>query len=453
LGDRDRSAPPARVPAGVRTRLAAAVAVQEVLGEGRSLDEALGRHLTGLQDPRDRGLVREIAYGVLRYLPRLQRIALDLLRRPFKARDRDLECLLLAGLYQLLYLRLPAHAAVSQTVGAARPLGKAWASGLLNGSLRAFQRRRQELLDAIAGDPQARYCFPAWLLERLRQAWPGHWQQVVEASNGRPPMALRVNQARVSRDDYLKILSEAGLSARPLVQGGSGVVLDRALAVDALPGFAQGLVSVQDGAAQLAAPLLAPAAGMAVLDACAAPGGKSAHLLELAPAAELTAVDVSVGRLRPLRENLARLGLAARVLAADVSDPDGAWADRHYQRILLDVPCSATGVIRRHPDIKWLRRDTDIAPLVQRQAAILDSVWQRLAPGGILAYVTCSVLPEENQQQMQAFLQRTPDARELAIDAAWGRACRHGRQVLPGDEEMDGFFFARLVREAPWMST
>jgi 16S rRNA (cytosine967-C5)-methyltransferase len=432
---------------GARPRAAAALAVQEVLGPGRALDEALEQRLAGLEDPRDRGLVQEITYGVLRFLPRLRLLAGRLLQRPMKRKDLDLECLLLAGLYQLLYLRVPAHAAVSETVAATRLLDKSWAAGLLNGVLRGFERRREELLAALESNPAARWCFPGWLLERLQRAWPDDWETLVEQCNRRPPMALRVNAARTSRGEYAGRLAAAGLAARPLAHAPQGLVLDRPVDVQALPGFGDGDVSVQDGAAQLAAPLLQPQAGQRILDACAAPGGKTAHILELAPDAEITAVDVSPQRLEPLRANLSRLGLQARVVAGDVTDPAaGPWAEGEYQRILLDVPCSATGVIRRHPDIKWLRRAVDVHRLVGVQGRILDALWPRLAPGGILVYATCSLLPEENHQQMEAFFRRTGDARELPIEARWGRPCSYGRQLLTGDDDMDGFYYARLTK-------
>ncbi len=437
---------PATAVSAARPRAVAALAVHDVLGPGRALDQALEQRLGGLSDGRDRGLAREIAYGVLRFLPRLRLLAAKLLQRPIKRRDLDLECLLLAGLYQLLYLRVPAHAAVSETVAAARLLDKPWAAGLLNGVLRGFGRRREELLAALEQESSARWCFPGWLLERLRSTWPDAWEELVEQSNRRPPMVLRVNRALTSRTEYAGRLAAAGLAARPLVHAAQGLVLDRPVEVEALPGFGDGLVSVQDGAAQLAAPLLQPEAGQRVLDACAAPGGKAAHILELAPEVKLTAVDINLERLEPLRANLARLQLDARVLAGDVADRSGAWAEGRYERILLDVPCSATGVIRRHPDIKWLRRPADIGRLTRLQARILDTLWSRLVPGGMLVYVTCSLLAEENYQQIQAFLQRTDDARELPIEAPWGRICRHGRQVLTGAAAMDGFYFARLTK-------
>lgn len=429
-------------------RAAAALAVADVLGPGRALDDALELRLAKLTDRRDLGLSREIAYGVLRFLPRLRFAAARLLQHPLKSRDLDVECLLLAGIYQLLYLRVPAHAAVAETVDAVRVLGKPWAKGLVNGVLRNFERRKSQLSEAMGRDRAARLCFPDWLYARLRRSWPEDWARVVEHSNARPPMALRVNKARLSRRMYVSQLAEAGLAVRPLPATTCGLQLDRPVAVEALPGFADGLVSIQDGAAQLAVPLLQLEPGQQVLDACAAPGGKTAQVLETEPGVALTAVDASPERLLLLRDNLTRLGLDARVLASDVTDATGSWADRRYERVLLDVPCSATGVIRRHPDIKWLRRDRDIARLAGLQSKILDAVWSQLAAGGILVYSTCSLLAEENYEQMRSFLQRTPEAQELPIEAKWGRACVHGRQILTGDGGMDGFYFARLVKTA-----
>jgi len=437
---------------GAAPRLAAALAVKDVLGAGRALDVALERRLDRLSDPRDKGLASEIAYGVLRFLPRLRALSAPLLRHPFKDRDLDVECLLLGGLYQIREMRVPSHAAVSASVAASRRLRKPWAGGLLNAVLRNFQRQRDELEAGAADDPDAVTCYPAWLREAIRQSWPEHWEQLIEAGNARPPMVLRVNAARISRKDYAARLMAAGVTARPLSPGQTALRLDRPRDVQTLPGFDDGLVSVQDGAAQLAAALLGAEPGQRVLDACAAPGGKTAHLLETTPDLALTAVDLEP-RLAPLRANLERLGLSARVLAADLTRLEGEWADRPYERILLDAPCSATGVIRRHPDIKWLRRPGDIERLAGEQARILDALWSRLAPGGILLYATCSLLAAENHVTVHQFLQRQSDAEELPIEADWGVALPHGRQLLSGEGDMDGFYYARLRKRAAGSST
>ena len=303
--------------------------------------------------------------------------------------------------------------------------------------------------------PSARWLFPEWLLTALRRDWPDDWEGIIAASNARPPMSLRVNAGRTDRRTYAGLLAAAGITARPIAETESGLILDRPVPAQTLPGFAEGLVSVQDGGAQLAAQILDVQPGQRVLDACAAPGGKTAHLLERAgPGLELVAIDAAAARLEPLRENLARLGLNARVECADAAEPRGTWVRPLFDRVLLDVPCSATGVIRRHPDIKWLRRATDLPELCTLQARILDAVWPLLAPGGRLLYVTCSLLAAENQDQIAAFLARAPDARERPIECPdgtvpWGRTRRQGRQLLPADGGSDGFYFALLEKTAP----
>lgn len=428
----------------MQARAAAAQVLARVTA-GTSLDVALPEALAGVATP-DRGLVGELCYGTLRWRPRLEALARHLLHRPLKARDADVAALLHLGLYQLEGTRVPAHAAVAETVAAAAALGKPWAKGLLNASLRRFQREREALLAAVDATPEGAYAHPRWLLEQLRAAWPEAWEAVAAANNAHPPLALRVNLARVDRASCLARLAAAGHAAAPLATGPAGLVLERPCDVATLPGFAAGELSVQDGAAQLAAPLLAPAAGERVLDACAAPGGKTAHLAELAPGATLFALDRDPARLARVGENLARTGGRANLLAADAGAPEAWWDGMPFDAVLLDAPCSATGVIRRHPDIKLLRRAADLPRLAAAQARLLAALWPLVAPGGRLLYATCSVLPEENDKQISNFLAAHGDAREDVIDADWGRACRHGRQILPGEDGMDGFYYARLVR-------
>jgi 16S rRNA (cytosine967-C5)-methyltransferase len=427
---------------GAAPRVAAARALAAILG-GRSLSEVLP---VATVPARDRALLAELVFGTCRWFHRLDFYLGHLLGRPLKPRDADVRTLLLVGLYQLTELRVPAHAAVDETVGAARGLGKAWAVGLVNGVLRGFLRQRTALEDAARGDPAAAYAHPAWLVERLQVAWPADWQAILEAANGRPPMTLRVNRLRADRAAAAQDLAAVGLRASPVPDVPSALVLEQPADVAALPGFAEGVLSVQDAGAQLAAPLLDPQPGERVLDACAAPGGKTGHLLEWCPDAEVVAVDVDPGRLARVRENLDRLGLQAQLFAGDAAQPAGPWAGVSYDRILLDVPCTATGVIRRHPDIKLLRRPTDVADLVERQSRILDAVWPLLRPGGILLYVTCSLLPDENHLQIDRFLGRRGDASALAIEAPWGHPAGAGRQTLPGEQTMDGFFYARLQK-------
>ncbi|MES9991753.1 MAG: 16S rRNA (cytosine(967)-C(5))-methyltransferase RsmB [Candidatus Thiodiazotropha sp.] len=442
------------MPAGARKlnsddpRLIAALVLQQVLA-GRSLSDLLSNYLLKLEDRRDRGLVQAICFGVMRSYLRLHYLQQRLLSKPLKARDRDIEALILVGLYQLLYLRVGDHAAVHETAGAANKLGKRWAVGLINGVLRNFLRQREGLMAGLEQQPEALHAMPGWLLRALKSQWPDAWQQRVEALNSHPPMSLRVNRQIHSPQDYLKLLQETGIEAEPILSVDSGINLLQAMDVESLPGFAQGGVSVQDGAAQLAAGLMDLQPGQQVLDACAAPGGKSCHMLESEPGIALTALDSDPERLQRVEENLTRLGLQASLELGDAANPAGSWAERCYDRVLLDVPCSATGVIRRHPDIKYLRREEDIESLTQLQAAILDAVWRLLKPGGRMLYVTCSILPRENELQLLRFLDRQGDALEDGLHVDWGESRSVGRQIAPGEGNMDGFYYARLIKRAP----
>jgi len=434
------------VKQGTKARVTAALAVHAVRDQGRSLDDALAG-LEDLDDPRDRPLVREFCYGVLRTLPRQEALAGTLLHRPLKRVDRDLEALILVGLYQLTDTRIPPHAAVAATVDAARSMGRAWAPALVNALLRRFQRERGRLPDPPGPAPEVQWLFPRWLLEQLRMAWPRHWRQIVTASNARPPMTLRVNRLKTTRAHYARQLGSAGLTARPSRDASHGLMLDRPVPTAELPGFREGLISVQDAGAQLAAELLDARPGERVLDACAAPGGKSAHILERAGGnPDLTALDIDPVRLEQVRANLDRLGLSARVVQGDATAPSGAWAQAGYHRILLDAPCSATGVIRRHPDIKWLRWESDIPALSDLQARMLDALWPLLLPGGTLLYATCSLLPAENEAQIRAFLGRREDARARPLEETWGMGRPCGRQTLPRAGGPDGFYYAVLEK-------
>lgn len=441
------------MPAGARRvtsgdpRLISALVIQQVLA-GRSLSELLPHYLDQLDDSRDRGLVQAICFGVMRHYLKLRYLQRQLLAKPLKSKDRDVEALILVGFYQLLELRVGDHAAVHETAGAANKLGKRWAVGLINGVLRNFLRQKEKLLAGLAGEAEALHAMPGWLLQALQSQWPESWRQRVEALNAHPPMSLRVNQQINSRQDYLQLLQESAIEATPIAMIESGINLALAMDVERLPGFAEGRVSVQDGAAQLAAGLMSLQPGQQVLDACAAPGGKSCHMLELETKIELTALDNDADRLQRVGENLSRLGLQATLQQGDAANPSGSWAGQCYDRILLDLPCSATGVIRRHPDIKYLRRETDIFNLVKLQAKILDAVWQLLKPGGVMLYATCSILPQENELQLQQFLSRQADAREDVMDVTWGEARSSGRQIAPGEDGLDGFYYARLVKQA-----
>jgi len=428
-------------------RKIAALLVHRVLDEGESLGSLLGRQLAVLDDPRQRALAQELAFGTLRWSFRLDAVLARLLSKPLKKKDRDLHALLLVGLYQLLMLDIPAHAAVSETVEVVRHLGKKWAAGMLNGVLRNAQRQAPDLLAAVDESAVARWSHPDWWIERLQQDWPDHWQQILDAGNQRPPMVLRVNRLQTTRDDYLQQLQAAGIEAQTLPFVESAVRLTAATSVDNLPGFRAGRVSVQDGAAQLCASLLDLQAGQRVLDACAAPGGKTGHILETVPGLEcLQAIDVDESRLQKVRDNLQRLQLDADLLAADAGNPAAWWDGKPFDRILLDAPCSASGVVRRHPDIKLLRRSADLHSLSQQQQRLLEALWPLLASGGMLLYASCSVFRQENSDNLQAFLGRHADASEQPLQVEWGNVLPVGRQLLPGEHDMDGFYFACLTR-------
>ena len=432
----------------VTARAAALGALVAVLRDGESLSLALPRALTGVSDPRERALAQELGYGVLRWLPRLDGLLGLVMDRPLKPREVAVRSALLVGIYQLLYTRVPAYAAVAETLTLLDRDGKAWAKGLANAVLRRVDRDRDALLRRLDTTEAARYAHPAWLIEALRRAWPADWQVIVAANNARAPLTLRVNARRTTRADYIEALAAAGLVARPAPHTHQGVVVEDPVDVDRLPGFARGLCSVQDAAAQLAAPLLTLAPGHRVLDACAAPGGKTAHILETEPGvAEVVALDKDPARLGLLRDTLTRLGLDATLRAADAAEPASWWDGRPFDRILLDAPCSATGVIRRHPDIKARRAPGQIAALATGQGRLLTALWPLLAPGGVLLYATCSVLPEENEEPLARFLAAHAGAQPAPLEVPWGRARTIGRQVLPGDDGMDGFFYALIRRE------
>ena len=429
-------------------RLAAAKALTAVLNGKASLNSSLPLQLDKVE-VRDRGLTQDLAFGTARWQPRLSALANKLLQKPFKAADADVEALLLVGLYQLLYTRIPAHAAIGETVGCADKLKKPWAKGLLNAVLRNAQRESEALLAELEHDPVVRTAHPRWLQKSLKAFWPQQWEAICAANNAHPPMILRVNRRHHSRNAYLQLLIEAGIEAQPCAFSQDGIVLAEACDVRNLPGFAEGWISAQDEAAQLAADLLDLAPGQRVLDACCAPGGKTCHILEVEPQlAGVVAVDLEAKRLVRVRENLERLGLSAELIAADGRDTATWWDGKPFQRILLDAPCSATGVIRRHPDIKLTRQPDDIPALAALQGELLDAMWPTLEVGGILLYATCSTLPTENTEVIEAFLARTPGARELDIAGEFGIKQPHGRQLLAQEGGHDGFYYAKLIKIA-----
>ncbi|WAP63892.1 16S rRNA (cytosine(967)-C(5))-methyltransferase RsmB [Pseudomonas fortuita] len=429
-------------------RLGAARALAAVLSGKASLNSSLPAQLDKV-DERDRGLTQDLAFGTARWQPRLDLLAAQLLQKPFKAADADVQALLLVGLYQLFYTRIPAHAAIGETVGCADKLKKPWAKGLLNAVLRRAQREGEALLAGMERDPVVRTAHPRWLQKALKAFWPEQWEAICAANNAHPPMILRVNRRHHSRDAYLALLADAGIDASACQYSRDGIVLAEACDVRGLPGFAEGWVSVQDEAAQLSADLLELAPGQRVLDACCAPGGKTCHLLEAeAGLAQMVAIDLEAKRLTRVRENLDRLQLDAELIACDARDTASWWDGKPFQRILLDAPCSATGVIRRHPDIKLTRQADDIPALATLQGELLDALWPTLEVGGMLLYATCSSLPTENTDVIGAFLARTPGARELDLATEAGLRQPHGRQLLAQEGGHDGFYYAKLIKIA-----
>lgn len=427
-------------PADVRAEAARAVA--RVIA-GRNLDEALAQ--AAPLPPADAALAKAIAFGVVRDHALLSALAAKMLQKPLD-RDPELASLLLCGLYQLRSMRVPPHAAVSETVGASEPMNKTWAKGLLNAVLRRYLRERDALEAAIPDDPAIKQSHPQWLIDRLKTDWPQNWQEIIAANQQPGPMTLRVNRRRTTRDDYLGELRAVGLEASPIEHVPEALRLAEPVGVDKLPGFGEGKVSVQDASAQLAAHLLDVRDGQRVLDACAAPGGKAAHILELADA-HLLAIDDDAERLKRVRGTFERLQLKASWKRADATRPS-TWAQGlSFDRILIDAPCSGTGVIRRHPDIKLLRRPEDIAQMAAVQLRLLHMLWPLLSPGGVLVYAVCSVIAEEGADLVQRFLAKQSDASELATDATWGDACAIGRRIAPGGD-FDGFYYARLRRNA-----
>ncbi|EKO3993566.1 16S rRNA (cytosine(967)-C(5))-methyltransferase RsmB [Vibrio fluvialis] len=426
----------------MNVRAAAAQVLFQVVDKGQSLSMALPAAQQNIR-PRDHALLQEICYGALRYLPRLESIANALMDNPLKGKQRVFHHLILVGIYQLSFMRIPAHAAVGETVEGAQDLKGPRLRGLINAVLRNYQRN-QEQLDAQAVSHNAgKYGHPSWLLKLLQNAYPQQWEAIVEANNSKAPMWLRVNHQHHDRDAYQALLNNENIDSSVHSQAEDALKLAAPCDVTKLPGFEKGWVSVQDAAAQLSLHYLQPQDGELILDCCAAPGGKTAHILERTQGSEVVAIDCDDTRLKRVHDNLKRLNLSAKVVCGDARYPQEWWQGSQFDRILLDAPCSATGVIRRHPDIKWLRRAEDIAALAELQREILDAMWQQLKPGGTLVYATCSITPQENMLQVKDFLARTSDAQLVGSELD-----NPGRQILPGEEDMDGFYYAVLTKQA-----
>ncbi|HEY7883884.1 MAG TPA: 16S rRNA (cytosine(967)-C(5))-methyltransferase RsmB [Cellvibrionaceae bacterium] len=426
-------------------RVAAAKIIAAVLRQQGSLSSQLPPILAKLP-VTERPLVQNLCYGSLRWYPRLNAYLELLLDKPLRSKDSDISALMLLGLYQLEYTRIPDHAAIGETAGAARALKKAWGTGLVNAILRRFVREKTLLDEQLANNPEFCSAHPQWLLDALTSAWPESAAGIIEANNAHPPFTLRVDTTRISREEYCSQLAGVSISAKITPFSTAGITLAQAVDPTELPGFTEGLISVQDEAAQLAAELLELAPGLSVLDACSAPGGKTGHMLQLQPALDVTALDSDARRLARVEENLQRLGAAARLIHGDAGEPHSWWNGQGFDRILLDAPCSGSGIIRRHSDIKVLRSATEITRLAALQDLLLQALWPLLKPGGLLLYATCSALPEENCQVIERFLSQTADAEHRPIAADWGFSQSAGRQLLPQIDGHDGFFYAKLYK-------
>jgi len=423
-------------------RLLAAQALTSVLCHQGSLASSLPKALEAAEHG-DRALIQQLCYGTCRHFPQLELIAEQLLHKPMKPQDQDIYALILMGLYQIKAMRTPDHAAVDATVQAAKASGKRWADKLINGVLRSYIRGGADLEEVLNEHDAYRYNHPQWIISKLSNHWPDHWQEILAANDPQGALTLRVNTRKITREDYLQALAEAGHPANACQYSRVGVQLEKASDVIQLPGFEEGWFSVQDEAPQLCADLLELKAGHRVLDACAAPGGKTCHLLE-AEDVSVVAVELEERRIGRMKDNLFRMDLQAQILCADASEPDQWWDGEAFDRILLDAPCSATGVIRRNPDIKVLRTNEDILELSQLQLTLLTNLWPLLRPGGYLLYATCSVLRQENDRLVSRFLKQQPQAQHCAIDADWGLPLDIGRQLLPNPASHDGFYYAKL---------
>ena len=436
----------------VNIRALAAKCCYSVIDQGRSLADELPKQLDKV-NVKDKGLLQEICYGVLRYLPELENDVRGLMQKPLTGKQRVFHFLLLVGVYQIKYMRIPDHAAVSETVAATNALKNSHMKALVNGVLRNFVRACEAnnasdtTVDNSLSD-SVKYNHPSWFIKKLQFGYPDKWQTILIANQQKPPMWLRVNQQHHSSADYQKLLEAENIAISSVDPLSQAIELIHPTDVSKLPGFDQGWVSIQDSAAQQAARLLDCQSGDVVLDCCAAPGGKTCHILEQTPdIASMTAIDIEESRLVRVEENLTRLGLKATVLAADAANTKTWWQGQQFDRILLDAPCSGTGVIRRHPDIKWLRKASDIDALVILQQQILKEIWSLLKPGGTLLYATCSILPQENSEQIKHFIEHNADAKLLDIDSDNDKN-KHaiGWQLFTGDKNMDGFYYAKLLK-------
>ena len=424
-------------------RLSATNIVTRVIN-GESLNTALPKQQELFSD-RDQALLAELSYGTIRYYIKLKTWLEFLMDKPLKAKDNKIHSLLLIGIYQLFHTRIPAHAAINETVKTTQHLHRSWAKNLVNGVLRNAQRNHNKLREIEKTNQDCATSHPDWLVKELKSAWPNYWQQIISANNEQPPMSIRVNKNIISRDEYLKKLHNTSIKASKSYISPQCLTLNKPLPVTKIPFFSEGYLSIQDESAQLAGTLIPIKNDDRVLDACCAPGGKTCHILEQYPDITLHALDSDENRLIRVKENLDRLGLKASIICGDAKEPKKWWDGKSYNCIILDAPCSATGVIRRHPDIKLLRKPFDITALAQLQRKILNQIWPLLKPGGTLLYITCSVMPQENHQQIERFIMENSRYASLQkIQSTWGYDTGYGKQILPNIG--DGFFYS-LIRK------
>lgn len=419
----------------------------EVIIHRHSLTKAFELRLNRHNPKSDHSFIKNICFGVLRFYPRLEIMLNQLVKKPLSKKNNDLYVLLLIGLYQLFYMKVSQHAVVSETVNTVIDCQKVWAKSLINAVLRNALRQSDQLKNLELDNVVAQYAHPTWLIDKIKNDFPQCWEQILITNNEHPPMALRVNLQRLSRQDYLQQLTTKGIAAKIAPVNSTGLWLEHAVNVIELPGFEQGDCSVQDVGAQFAPQLLQLKPDQRVLDSCAGPGGKLAHLLEFIPGLQtLVGLEPDKQRLQLVADNLKRLRLQADLICARAEQLDAWWDAKLFDRILVDAPCSGSGVIRRHPDIKLLRRESDILQFSKQQYQLIDSLWPLVKPGGILLYVTCSIFPEENEKVIGRFLQAHQDASEMVIAEDWGVSRPHGRVIVPGQQQMDGFYYGRLLK-------
>ena len=427
-------------------RALAAQILTEVIGQKKSLPQVVSEHIP--EDYAQRPLLFELCYGSLRWYYLLRALANELLLKPLPKKHQDIYYLLLIGLHQLLNMNIPQYAIVSETVQAAVSLGQPWAKGLINKNLRRFLEEKDALLAKVDKNEEAKYVHPQWLIGKIKKAWPDQWQDILLANNLRAPLTLRANLLKNTRDEYLAYLKKHEIEAHAVADCEFALNLDKPMPIKNIPGFAEGLASVQDAAGQFAAKLLNLKPNLRVLDACAAPGTKSTHILELEPKlAHLTAVEKDPERLMMIKQNFERLNLARdhfNLILADVAHTQQWWSGEKFDRILVDAPCSGSGVIRRHPDMKVLREPEDSKNHHQIQVHLLNHLWPLLEKKGLLLYSTCSIFPEENEKTIQEFLQKNADAKVQKCELPLGLAQQYGWQLLPQENGSDGFYYCLI---------